>query len=132
MGDTGWTDYEVQSDVLLQQSGSVQVMGRLSTDNGQSTVPGYILEVSDGGSWSLYVERDDRSEQNLATGHVPFSTGTWHTLKLVFQGQNIGGSIDGTSVAMVHDGTFASGNCGVGVGGWTLAQFDNFSVSAAQ
>jgi hypothetical protein len=129
VGDPGWTDYQVQSDVLLQQSGTVQIMGRLSTLNDQTTVPGYILEAVDNGTWRLYLSRPDRSEQKLASGSVSVATGTWHTLKLVFHGQNIEGWIDGTRVAAVTDNTYASGNAGVGVGGWTLAQFDNFNVS---
>ena len=128
IGDVSWTDYQVQSDVLLQQPGAVQVMGRLSNDNAQSTVPGYVFEVADGGAWRLYLHRDDKSNQDLVTGKAAFGVGTWHTLKIAFRGQDIEGWIDGVRVATAHDGTFARGNAGVGVAGWTPAQFDDFSV----
>ncbi len=129
-GDRGWTNYQVQCDVLLQQAGAAQILGRMGNLGSQTTVPGYFLEISSTGSWRLFNRNSSKNESSLASGSKSFPVGSWHTLKMVFQGQSIQGWIDGTQVASVTDGSYSTGNAGVGTNGWNLAQFDNFSITA--
>jgi hypothetical protein len=129
-GDRDWTDYQVQCDVLLQQAGAAQILGRMSGLYDQSTVPGYFFEISSTGGWRLFKRETNRNETSLSSGTKSFPVGTWHTLKMVFKGSNIEGWIDGSKVATTTDGTFSSGNSGVGTNDYNLAQFDNFSITA--
>jgi hypothetical protein len=128
-GDRDWTDYQVQCDVMLQQAGAAQILGRMSSLDQQTTVPGYFLEISSTGSWRLFNRESNRNETSLASGTKTFALGSWHTLKMVFQGNNIEGWIDGVKVTTVSDGSYPKGNAGVGTNGWNMAQFDNFSIT---
>lgn len=125
VGAISWTSYQVSSDVLLEQPGTVKLIGRLTAENQTSSnLSAYQLEVSDTGAWSLRLG----SFQTLASGTVPFSLSTWHTLKLILNGSKIQGVIDGVLVANTVDTTYGNGMAGLGTAGWTNAQFDNFRI----
>jgi beta-galactosidase len=125
IGNTNWTDYEVSSDVYIEDSGFVTVFGRLGNKRSWKAAQpnGYWLKVDDKGSWELNAD-----SKMLASGTVTFSANTWHSLKLKFSGSNIMALIDGLLVANARDIQYSCGMAGVG-SGWNKAQFDNFQVS---
>ena len=53
IGDLDWSDYRVSSDVLLEQAGSVDLIGRITGMSGDDTPNSYVLRVSDTGAWSV-------------------------------------------------------------------------------
>jgi hypothetical protein len=130
IGDPGWTDYKVSADVLLPQSGSVEVIGRIAGVNSKGGgAKGYHVQVSDAGAWSLY-RQDAASQTVLASGTVSFPLKSWHTLALGFAGSKISALYDGTILATVTDTTYAKGNAGVSSSKWIKAQLDNLAITA--
>jgi O-glycosyl hydrolase len=134
IGDLDWSDYRVSSDVLLQQPGAVDLIGRITGMSGEDTPNSYVLRVADTGSWSVLKTSTRRNgakpdEVELATGKVtPLGTGAWHGLSLEFRGGALTACIDGVALPPVSDSSYAKGMAGLGVSGYVLAQFDNFKV----
>ena len=159
LGDEHWQDYQVSSDVYLKAGDSAGVLGRLSdVGSGYGTVPkGYILEVNDEGLCRLSVirgKRDkdvaegDAEQQALARAQKNFNpggelvlgsvqltgihAGTWHRLKLVFQGSTITGWVDGHPALTVTDRLYSMGMAGVmaGMNGKNLSTpfYDNLLI----
>jgi Glycosyl hydrolase family 59/Galactocerebrosidase, C-terminal lectin domain/Glycosyl hydrolase family 59 central domain len=133
LGSSDWSDYEVKTDSMLEEPGNVILVGRLDTaawdhDRQARWYSGYVLAVSEDGSWELNSEVFETPTAKLASGKVPFSLNTWHQLVLAFRGKSIRAVIDGVSVANVTDEAHKKGMVGVGTG-WNRAQFDNLSVS---
>jgi hypothetical protein len=127
VGSTSWTDYQVTSDVFLEAPGEAKLIGRLTQENENSgDVNGYQFYASSAGSWELCLN----DSNVLASGTVPFSTQTWHTMSLILVGTHIQGVIDGVTVANVNNNAYTNGMAGLGVEDWTVAQFDNFRISS--
>jgi Ricin-type beta-trefoil lectin domain-like len=138
IGDSSWSDYTVAADVLLEQSGQVELLGRAEAqglnDNGLAA---YHLFVSDTGAWSI--QRSDIvpngsdtkwSFSTLTSGtQPPLGIGTWHRLALGFQGDTVTAGLDGAVLGSATDSDYGSGLAGLGVGGYYGAQFANFSVT---
>ena len=107
IGDLTWSNYTVKSEVLLEQPGYVELLGRVSGGE-QNSVPGYHLRISDTGHWSLFyrANRDYKTRKEIApdagiaSGEMKEAAGTgkWHKLSLGFQGDKISASIDGQDV----------------------------------
>jgi hypothetical protein len=129
LGDLDWSDYRVSTDVLLEQPGSVDLIGRLTGMSGADTPDSYVLRVSDSGSWSVLKTGTKQPETVLASGAVtPLDVGVWHTVALEFQGASLVARIDGAAVQTVSDSSYSKGMTGLGVAGYSIAQFDNFKV----
>ena len=131
VGDAQWQDYRVSSDVLLEQPGYVDLVGRMmNISSGNSNdINGYHLRVTDDGRWSLLSKLGDK-DTVMTSGTVPFSVGTWHTLVLAFSGNLINGSIDGKQVVKdLADNTFYQGLVGYEVSKWQNAEIQNLSVT---
>jgi O-glycosyl hydrolase len=129
LGDLDWSDYRVSSDFLLQQPGSVDLIGRLTGMSGDDTPNSYLLRVSDSGLWSVLKSGAKQAEAVLASGQVsPLGVGAWHALSLEFHGGSLIARIDGVALQTVADSSYSKGMVGLGVVGYTLAQFDNFKV----
>jgi len=131
-GDLSWTDYTVTCDVLLEQSASVQIMGRVGTQQAftPANINAYYLQVSDSGAWSILKNAAGGSFTTLRSGNVSaLGTNSWHTLSLSFQGSTITATINGTTAGTVTDTSYRAGQVGIGVNGWQNVQFDNFSVT---
>jgi Glycosyl hydrolase family 59/Ricin-type beta-trefoil lectin domain-like len=131
LGDLSWTDYTVTSDVLLEQSGYVDIMGRVGTQQGftPANINAYYLRVTAGGAWSILKNSTSGTVTTLTSGTVAApGTNTWHTLALSFQGSTISATIDGIAVGSVTDTSYSSG---LGVSGWQNAQFDNFRITTS-
>jgi hypothetical protein len=139
-----WNNYVASTDVMIPQSGSAGLIGRYrAVAASKGTFDGYVFDVSTNGTYTLTVNHggtaaDTQSGQRLlaapqqavlATGHVPFAAGTWHTLSLAVNGTAITGSVDGTQVASVTDATLTDGMPGIEVGGWYPAYFSNLNIT---
>lgn len=130
LGDVSWTDYMVSCDVLLEQPGYVEIMGRVNTQGRPPThINAYYLRVTDGGIWSI-LRCDTKGTLTTLQSGVVAAPGinNWHTLSLGFQGSQITARIDATTVGTATDSAYTEGQVGLGVSGWQNAQFDNFSV----
>ncbi|WP_460516373.1 discoidin domain-containing protein [Flindersiella endophytica] len=130
-----WGDYEVGVDARLDQPGSVELLGRV--DSQQHNASGYHLQVADTGAWTLFTQDVQGRDRTLASGTVAggdaggdaVGAGTWHRLGLRFQGEEISALLDGQVLATVRDASHTTGQAGLRVGGWQRAQFDNLSVT---
>ena len=131
LGDLEWSDYRVSSDILLEQPGSVDLIGRLSGMSGADTPDSYVLRVADTGAWRVLKTNVKQAEVELASGSVsPLGIGKWHTVSLEFHGASIVPSIDGAALPAVPDASYSKGMAGLGTVGYALAAFDNFKVEA--
>lgn len=68
------------------------------------------------------------SRTGIASGSVPVSSGTWHTLKVVAKGEFIQGFLDGKLVIDFKDSTYKEGLVGLWTKADSVTYFDNFSV----
>lgn len=129
-GDVSWTDYTVSSDVLLEQSGYVEIMGRVNTiARPPSHLNAYLLRVTNGGAWSVLKSSTSGTLTTLKSGNVAaLGTNTWHRLSLGFQGSTITVQVNAATVATLTDSSYTTGQVALGVSGWQNAQFDNFSI----
>jgi hypothetical protein len=133
LGDIGWSNYRVASDVLLEQAGYVEVIGRATTQHafGPAGLNGYYLRASNTGAWSLLRNNVDNAMTIVRSGTTTaLGTNSWHNLALTFSGSTITAQIDGTTVATVTDTGWFVGQVGFGTSQAETAQFDNLSVTA--
>ena len=102
IGDLSWSDYAVKSEVLMEQPGYVELLGRVSGTKQQNVIPGYHLRLTDGTHWSLFYRTAVKEwvDIELASGELatPAGTGVWHKLELGFKGDRVSATIDGQSV----------------------------------
>ena len=131
LGDTGWRDYTVSSDVYLAGPGTVEILGRAGEQQRpQSHQAGYFLRASDTGSWSIVKSDTSGKLTTLADGRASaLGTRRWHTLGLGFSGTTLTATIDDRKVGAVDDATYASGQVGLGVVGYRTDEFDNLAVT---
>ncbi|MDX3243802.1 RICIN domain-containing protein [Streptomyces sp. ME18-1-4] len=132
MGDTGWSNYTVSSDVLLEKSGSAaEILGRVGTQaTNNGGLNAYHLRLSDTGAWSLMKTNTSWTWTTLASGTVTApGTNTWHNLALSFQGSTITAKIDGTTVGTLTDTSYGGGLAGLGTAGYYPVQYSNLSIT---
>jgi hypothetical protein len=132
LGDVGWSNYTVSSDVLLEQSGYADLLGRANSQDYTTTggLNAYHLRVTDAGAWSILSSSTNGNVSTLAHGTVPaLGTNRWHTLGLTFAGSTVSAVIDGAAVGSVNDYSFAGGQVGYQTGQTETAQFDNLSIT---
>jgi hypothetical protein len=143
IGDPEWRDYTVKSEVLLEQPGYVEVLGRVSGTKEQNILPGYHLRLSDGTHWTLFYRTSAKKPEDieLASGELaaPAGTGKWHSLMLGFHGYQVTASIDGQTVVnglTDHHSDEALARkaipcfTGYATSRWENAEFRNFEVLA--
>ncbi|MFJ4680367.1 ricin-type beta-trefoil lectin domain protein [Kitasatospora sp. NPDC088783] len=131
LGDAAWSNYTVATDVLLEQPGTVEVLGRVMRQGKNNNgLDGYHLRVGDTGAWSIVKTDLGWRTTTLASGTTTaLGTGRWHTIALTAQGSTLTARIDGTAVGSANDSTYPSGLAGLGVGGYQTDQFDDFAVT---
>ncbi|HKE17574.1 MAG TPA: RICIN domain-containing protein [Kofleriaceae bacterium] len=133
LGDVGWSNYRVAADVLLEQAGSVELIGRANLQRGffPAGQNGYYLRVGNTGSWALQRNNSDNARTVLRSGTVAaLGTNRWHTLALTFSGSTITATIDGAQVASLNDTAYFTGQVGIGTSQGSTANFDNLDVAA--
>jgi hypothetical protein len=137
VGNLDWSDYRVSSDVLLEQAGSVDLIGRITGMSGPDVPNSYVLRVADTGDWSLLKTTDKgddkkkeiQDETVLAQGKVnALGVNRWHNLALTFRGETISAEIDHVTVKGVIDPSYGKGMVGIGSVAYAIAEFDNFEV----
>jgi hypothetical protein len=132
LGDLSWTNYTVKSDVMLEESGYAELIGRANTQSysGAAGLNAYHLRVSNTGAWSILNSNTGGTVTTLASGTVAsLGTGKWHTLALTFSGSTITAAIDGTTVGTANDYTWGAGQVGYATSQGETAQFDNLSIT---
>lgn len=135
MGDSRWWgDYTVSSDVLLEQPGYVEIVGRISAVRRTTQVTGYHLRVHSSGEWELYRidlrgMKEDEKQVITSGSNVAFDVGEWHELALRMEGKKINILINGEVVDRVKDSYYTTGQMGLMVSPWQNAQFDNIEVT---
>jgi O-glycosyl hydrolase len=132
LGDLGWTNYTVSADAYLEQPGSVQLLGRVQTQQPFSVagINDYYLQISNTGAWSIVKNTTGATLTTLAGGTTTaLGTGSWHHLALSFQGSTITAALDGTTLGSATDGSYPDGQVGLGLNGWQTDDFDNLSVT---
>jgi hypothetical protein len=132
LGNTGWNNYTVSSDVLLEKSGYAELMGRAGSQDysGAGGINAYHLRVSDNGAWSILRTNTGANVTTLAHGNVAaLGTNRWHSLTLTFAGSTITAGIDGATVGSANDSTWAAGQAGYATSQGETAQFDNLSIT---
>ncbi len=132
MGDLAWTNYTISVDAQMEQSGYVEVMGRVGAQKGFSpaAINADYFRVTDGGAWSIVRNSSSGALTTLASGTVAaLGTNSWHTLSLTFSGSAITAQIDHTTVGSVTDASYSAGQVGL-ASGYESAQFDNFSITS--
>jgi O-glycosyl hydrolase len=132
LGDTGWTNYSVATDVLLEQPGYAELIGRAGWQHsfGPAGLDAYYLRVSNTGAWSILRNDVNNAMTTLRSGTVAsLGTGSWHRIALAFSGSSITATIDGTAVGSVTDSTWGAGQIGMGTSQGETAQFDNLAIT---
>ena len=160
LGDDGWQNYEIRTDVYLNPGETAGIVGRINhVGSGWGIVPkGYLFELGADGKCSLNLVRGIK-EQNQRTGDAEqqalikagkdeaeggekdlatiglsgIKPNTWHTMKLRFDGITITGFIDGKHVLQTTDRFYSHGMAGLIVGGgktFSMPYFDNFIVKS--
>ncbi|MGF1428105.1 RICIN domain-containing protein [Kitasatospora sp. LaBMicrA B282] len=131
MGDLGWSNYSVAADVLLEQSGTAELLGRVGTQGRNNNgLNAYNLRVGDDGSWTVLKDGQGWTFTTLAGGKVaPLGLNTWHHVALTFQGSSITATLDGVTLTTLTDGSYGAGQIALGTGGYYAAQFANLSIT---
>ncbi|MGD0797922.1 MAG: hypothetical protein ABR910_09380, partial [Acidobacteriaceae bacterium] len=132
LGNLDWTNYSVSTDVLFEQPGSVDLIGRLTGMSGPDVPNSYVLRVTDTGAWSLIRTATKKADVTLASDTVAaLGTLQWHRLTLSFSGSTITPAIDDKPLPPITDSAYASGMIGLGTLNYALAQFDNLRIAPA-
>jgi O-glycosyl hydrolase len=131
IGDPSWANYTVSTDVNMQQAGTVTLLGRANTQlRPQNRQAAYQLRISNAGAWSITKHTTTNADTTLASGTRPaLGLNTWHNVKLGFSGTQITGTLDGVTLATVNDGSYSTGQIGLGVVGYQTDQFDNLTIT---
>src|SRR5262249_22807457 len=132
-GDSSWTDYTFAADIKLSTASDYPggIRGRVNP----STGAGYAL-------WLYLTEGQIKLFKNVAwnidsgvtllgQASVGLTAGSFHHLKLQFQGSQIQVSFDGTLAITATDSTSAAGMIALDVSNRVIA-FDNILVTASQ
>ncbi len=132
VGDPGWSNYSVSTDALLEQTGYVDLIGRLGAQSQSypGASQGYHLRVASNGAWSLFKETAGGVDTQLGAGTATMGLNSWHNLTLSFNADTVQAFVDSVLATSVNDGTYASGQVGLLVSKWQQAEFDNFFVHA--
>lgn len=133
LGDLGWSNYKVSSDVLLEQAGYVEIIGRATIQHsfGPAGLDAYYLRVSNTGAWSLLRNDVNNAVTTLASGTAAaLGTNTWHNLSLTFSGSTLTATVDSATVTTLTNTSWTAGQVGIGTSQTETAQFDNLSVTA--
>jgi O-glycosyl hydrolase len=132
LGDVGWSNYKISSDVLLEQPGYAEVIGRATWQHsfGPAGLDAYYLRVGNTGAWSLFRNDTNNAMTTVRSGTVGApGTNTWHNLALTFSGSTITAQVDGATVTTVTDTAWSVGQIGIGTSQGETAQFDNLSIT---
>jgi len=131
MGDGSWSNYTVAADAMLEQSGSVELLGRVNVQaTNNNGLNAYHFRVGDNGAWSIVRSDTSWHFTTLASGTTTaLGLNRWHRLSLKLQDTTLTAAVDGTTVGSATDASYTSGQPGLGVTGYQTDQFDNFALT---
>ncbi|MFE9424932.1 RICIN domain-containing protein [Kitasatospora sp. NPDC006697] len=131
LGDLGWSDYTVGVDALLEQPGTVDLLGRVGTQGRNNNgLDAYHLRLDQDGHWTLLRTDTAWGSHPLAAGTAPApGLNSWHHLALAFRGTALTASLDGAVLAETTDDTLGAGQIGLGTGGYQPAQFSGLTIT---
>jgi hypothetical protein len=120
-GSSSWADYSVSADVkpMSSSTGMVSVAGRFKDSNNFLS-----CGIRDGSSLQLWQVVNGQS-QLLASQPLSTVSSTFHTLRMVMKGGQIGCSMDGTVSLHGVTSSLTSGGLGLVALGNLAAEFDN-------
>ena len=125
LGDTLWTDYEVQTDVFIpENTGYAKILGRvMEMKRGGDYPEGYTFVINTGNRWSLFA-----GSQEIAKGETSFPALAWHHLTMKLIGNSISVSVNHKEIVRINNTKYTHGLAGLG-SSFNLAEFDNFKVN---
>jgi hypothetical protein len=131
MGDGSWSNYTVAADAMLEQSGSVELLGRANVQaTNNNGLNAYHFRVGDTGAWSIVKSDTSWHFTTLASGTTTaLGLNRWHRLSLKLQDTTLTAAVDGATVGSATDASYTSGQPGLGVTGYQTDQFDNFALT---
>lgn len=135
VGDFAWTDANVSSRVLVEQSGQAAFIGaraQLQGTKGNGIFCGIVAgNATHLGQWFVAGSIDDVGVDAtwLARGYGAIATGEWYDLRIEANGNSAKFYLDGEVVAALAAPS-ASGAAAIGTRDYAPAQFDDFVVSA--
>ncbi len=110
LGSSTWTDYQVSADVFFEEPGTVMLIAHMSgVEQNEGNLKAYEFYLSNAGNWSLCRGK----LVCFASGSVPLTPNSWHTMKLAYNGGRLQGTIDQTVVTTLSDGSLISGMAGL-------------------
>ncbi len=123
---TSWTNYTVQANVkILAFNGSNRTAGILARFSSTSNF--YALTLSNANTLTLS-KRVSGSNTVLASKSFTVATGTWYTLALSVNGNQLSAAVNGIQQLSATDSALASGKIGLTMTN-TSAEFDNVLVT---
>lgn len=124
MGDLEWKDYEVSTDVCLQQNtGSAIIIGRETDPQmGKNPPDAYWFKICPT-AWLLYAG----NEVLKSGGTKDFEAFKWHNLRMKFVGDEISVILNDKEIVKVNNSKFKQGRAGLG-SDFNYVEFDNFEV----
>jgi hypothetical protein len=128
IGDTAWTDYEIQADFnITENTGSAKIMGRvMEVHRGNDYPEGYWFKITTGNNWTLY-----SGSHKLASGKAGFQPFLWHTLSMRLKGRTISVTVDNKEIANITDSKYSHGLAGLG-SDFNFTEFDNLEIRKIQ
>ncbi|MCO5992040.1 ricin-type beta-trefoil lectin domain protein [Actinoallomurus rhizosphaericola] len=131
MGDGSWSNYTVAADAMLEQSGSVELLGRVNLQGTNNNgLNAYHFRVADSGAWSIVKSDTSWHFTTLASGTTSaLGLNRWHRLSLKLQDTTLTAAVDGVTVGSATDASYTTGQAGLGVTGYQTDQFDNFALT---
>lgn len=124
LGDTLWTNYEVQADVnILENTGCAKILGRvMEVSRGGDFPNGYWFKINTSGSWVLYA-----GDQKIKSGKTKFEPFIQNHISIKFNGNTVSASVNNIEVVSVNNSKYTHGLAGIG-SDFNTVEFDNFEV----
>jgi len=124
LGDTLWTDYEVQADVnILEDTGCAKLLGRvMEVRRGGDYPDGYWFKINTSGNWVLYA-----GDQKIGSGRTSFEPFTQNRISMKFNGNRVSASVNSIQVVSINNSKYTHGLAGIG-SDFNTVEFDTFEV----
>ncbi len=122
IGDLDWKDYIVSIDVMLPDTGSVNLWGRMNSFGSSWDFQGYVFEIEHNGKWQL-----KERQHHLASGQLKIDLKKWNTLSMTFYNDSIAVGFNKKTLVKIKDNTHKNGVVALGTG-WNIALFDNLKI----
>ena len=124
LGDTLWTNYQVQADVnILENTGCAKLLGRvMEVRRGGDYPDGYWFKINTAGNWVL-----NAGDQKIGSGTTTFQPFTQNRISMKFMGNRVSASVNSKEVVSINNSKYTHGLAGIG-SDFNTVEFDNFEV----